>query len=197
MAQAEVDRGVWNELWPELLIRCLLTRGQYEEAYTVYEQGLRRYADRIAYRLLGDTVYRYVNRPQQADEQLAAIFELVQRSPWRYGSSRDQVTLGRYFQRQGEDGRQILELIYDRVRKQNAKYTDVYLATAELALAKHDHALAVEQLKEAAELQPSNPDIFYMQALAWRDDDGEQAGEALSPRLGTESSTCTVTAAAS
>ncbi len=183
LARAEVDRGVWNELWPELLIRCLLNRGQYEEAHAVFEQGLRRYADRIAYRLLGDTVCRFVNRPQQADEQLAAILELVRRSPWRYGSSRDQVTLGRYFQRQGEDGRQILELIYDRVRKQNPTYAEVYIASAELALAKHDHALAIEQLTHAAELQPSNPDIFQMQALAWREEDGKKAAEALQHAL--------------
>jgi tetratricopeptide (TPR) repeat protein len=178
-ASQEVGRGVWNELWPELLIRCLLARGQYEEAQAVYEQGLRRYADRVAYRLLGDTVFRYVNQPQRADEQLDALIQLVRNAPWRYGSSRDQVTLGRFFQRQGEDGRQILELIYDRVRRQNPKYTEVYIATAELALAKHDYALATEQLKVAAELQPSNPDIFYMQALAWREQDGAQATAAL------------------
>jgi tetratricopeptide (TPR) repeat protein len=183
IAQLEVDRGVWNELWPELLIRCLLTRGEYERAHAVYEQGLRRYADRIAYRLLGETVYRYVNRPEQADEQLAAILENVRRAPWRYGSSRDQVTLGRYFQRQGEDGRQILELIYDRVRQQNPNYSEVYIATAELALAKHDYALAAEQLKVAAELQPSNPDIFYLQTLAWREDDAQLASEALEHAL--------------
>jgi tetratricopeptide (TPR) repeat protein len=182
-AQAEVDRGVWNELWPELLIRCHLAQGQYEEALAVYERGLRRYADRIAYRLLGETVYRYANQPRRAEEQLNAVVDLVRRSPWRFGSPRDQVTLGRYFQRQGDDGRQILELIYDRVRKQNPKYVEVYIATAELALAKQDHALASEQLKVAAELQPSNPDIFYMQAQAWRQDDAEQATAALQRAL--------------
>jgi len=179
IARAEVERGVWNELWPELLIRSLLARGQYEQAQQAFETSLRRYSDRIAYRLLGDTVYRYANEPEKADEQLAAIYQLVQRSPWRYGSWRDRVTLGRYFHRQGEDARQILELIYDRVRAQNAQYPEVYIATAELALEKHDYALAAEQLATAAELQPTNPKIFYLTCLAWRERDGEKATAAL------------------
>ena len=37
-AAAEVERGVWNEKWPALLIRCQLTTGDYRQA----EQILRR-----------------------------------------------------------------------------------------------------------------------------------------------------------
>ncbi len=182
-ARLEVRRGVWNELWPAMLIRCLLDTGRYEEAQAEYESSLTRYADRIAYRLLGAEVFRRVNQPDRAERELAEIFALVRRSPWRYGSSRDQVTLGRFFAEQGEDGRQILEMIYDPVREKNPKYPEVYLATAELALEKHDDELAAKQLAMAAELQPSNPQIFYLLARAWQDRDGAKAAAALSQAL--------------
>ena len=31
-AQVEIDRGVWNERWPRLLMRAQLTRGKYAAA---------------------------------------------------------------------------------------------------------------------------------------------------------------------
>jgi tetratricopeptide (TPR) repeat protein len=183
IARQEVARGVWNELWPDLQIRSLLALGRYDEARAVYEASLKRYGDRIGYRLLGAQVYRFVNRAEEAERQLRQFEELVQRSPWRFGSSRDQVILGRYFAMQGEDGRQILELIYDRVRKQNPQYAEVYIAAAELALEKHDHGLAAEQLKAAAELQPYDPYVFYLQAKAHQDQADDQAAAALQKAL--------------
>lgn len=179
IARQEVERGVWNELWPELLIETLLVQGKYEEAVTAYATSLRRYADRIGYRYLGGRVYRMVNDPQQAQRELDEIVPLVRRAPWRFGSARDQVVLGRYFLDEGEDAKQVLEVVYDRVRKQSPRYPEVYLATAELALQKHDHAIAAEQLKIAAELQPSNPHVFYLQARALREQDPAAASASL------------------
>jgi tetratricopeptide (TPR) repeat protein len=179
IAQQEVDRGVWNELWPELLIKALMTQGKYEEAAAAYSNSARRYSDRIGYRYLGAQVHRMVDKPLQANRELAEIVPLVRRAPWRFSSARDQVILGKYFLDEGEDAKQVLEVVYDRVRKQSPRYPDVYLATAELALEKHDHALAAEQLKVAAELQPSNPQVFYLQARAMREQDPSAASASL------------------
>ena len=43
-----------------------------------------------------------------ASKQLEEIYRLVQAAPWRYTSTRDQVTLGRFFAIQGDDAREIL-----------------------------------------------------------------------------------------
>ena len=32
VAATEVERGIWNERWPQLLIDCYLTTGKYNEA---------------------------------------------------------------------------------------------------------------------------------------------------------------------
>ncbi len=183
MSRAEVKRGVWNEQWSEWLIRCLLTLGRYPEAQSEYEAALKRYSNRIGLRLLGHDVYRYVDQSERADRELGQIYELVRSSPWRYGSTRDQITIGRFFVLSGEDSRKILELIYDRAREQNSQQPEVYIAIAELALDKSDSALAVENLQAAAKLSPDNPQIAYLEALAWRDSEPPKTVAALQRAL--------------
>ena len=58
IARAEVERGVWNERWPRLLIRCQLTLGHYADARVTYENALKRYSSSIPLRLLGERVYQ-------------------------------------------------------------------------------------------------------------------------------------------
>ncbi len=172
MASAEVARGVWNERWPELLIRVQLAKGEYQNALRSYEQAVQRYADRLPLKLLGYEVYRKNNQPQRADRELDQIYQLASRSPWRYGDVSEQVALGRFFVLRGEDARQILELVYDKVRKQQPSYPDVYVAAGELALAKQDYAVASEQLEIAARLRPLDPQVHYLlgEALASSDE---------------------------
>ena len=183
IARQEVDRGVWNEQWPYLLIECLMVQGRYAEAATVFENSLERYSNRIALRMKGYEIYRMLGQPEQSKDNLEEVYRLVSQAPWRYSSSRDQVTLGRFFALQGEDAREILDLIYDRVRKRNERYTDVYIATAELALEKHDYKLAAENLDTAAKLEEDNPYIFYLQARAWLPSDDERGNQALGRAL--------------
>ena len=63
----------------------------------------------------------------------------------------DRVALGRFLLVRGADPRQVLELMYDPVRKDSPKFVDVYFATAELALDKFDNALAAQTLRAAPE----------------------------------------------
>lgn len=183
MAQAEVDRGVWNEKWPMLLLRCQLTTGQYEVAVETYRAAAQRFKHSIALRMIGHDVYNYVDEPGKANEQYAAIVQVVQQSPWRFSSSSDRLVLGRFLLKQGEDAREILELSFDRARTSNPKLADVYVATAELALDKHDYQEAAKTLEKAVELQPSNPYGYYLQAKAWRSSDGEKATSAIAQAL--------------
>ena len=183
MARGEVERGVWNEKWPALLLRCQLVTGQYRAAVETYEAATSRFKSSIALRLLGHEVYRNINKTDLAHKQYEDIVKLVQRSPWRYSSSADRITLGRFFLQQGEDAREVLELFYDRARKSNPKLPAVYLATAELALSKHDYAEAARSLQTASELQPKNPEVHLLQARAWQTTDSEKATAAISQAL--------------
>ncbi len=183
VALSEFDRGVWNDRWPQLGIRCLMTTGRYEEARLLYERAKKRFVTSIGIRALGENVLRYTDDASSARKENLEIIAMVNNAPWRYSSSADLITLGRFFVDEGEDARKILELFYDRVKKNNSSYAPTYIASAELALSKYDFQLAAQTLEAAARLQPTNPHVFYLQALAYRDGDRETAVAALDKAL--------------
>ena len=183
VAAAEVERGVWNEKWPALLIRCQLEQGEYAKARETYEVAKARFKNSISLRFLGHNIYNFVNETQLAQEQYGEIVTLVQRAPWRYSSSTDRVVIGRYLLEIGEDAREVLELAFDKAKRSNPRLPDVYIATAELALEKHDYQEAAKSLERAAELQPTNPQVFLLTAQAWQSSDPEKASEAIKQAL--------------
>ena len=183
MAAAEVERGVWNEKWPALLIRCQLTMGDYRQAEQTYIAAKTRFKNSIALRYVGHDVYHFADKSELATEQYTEIVQLVQRSPWRYSSSSDRVVIGRFLLDSGEDAREVLELAFDRAKKSNPKLPDVYIATAELALEKHDYQEAANSLKRAVELQPDNPYVHFLVAKAWASSDPEKTNAAIKQSL--------------
>ena len=113
VAKAEVDRGVWNENWSQLLLRCHLLTGKYEEAVSIYDAAIARFSNSIGLRMIGHEIYNYVGRPAKANQQHEEIVALVDKTPWRYSSSKDRVVLGRFLIAHGEDARDVLKLFYD------------------------------------------------------------------------------------
>ncbi len=176
---AEVARGKWNDRWPTLLIQCQLTTGQYEAAVETYETATDRFKFSIGLRLLGHDVYQCVDKTDFAHRLYQEIVTLALRAPWRYTSAADRVALGRVSLRQGKDAREVLELWYDPARRSNPKLPDVYVATAELALEKHDYQEAAKALETSVQLQPNNPHIYLLQAKAWQTSDSEKATAAI------------------
>ena len=183
VAASEVDRGIWNERWWRLLIQCQLTKGRYEDARRTYEAATTRYATNIQLLLMGRDVYLFNGEPRLANRQIELLLENARRASWRYTSARDLVTLGRCFLLRGEDARRILELFFDRARKLDPNEADSYAATAELALKKHDYALAAQMADQGAKLAPDRPGIAWLQARAWSGGDPEKATAALDRAL--------------
>lgn len=183
LAQAEVDRGVWNEKWPLLLLQCQLATGKYSEAEATYEAARERFGNSIALRMIGHDVYNFVGKTELAGQQFAEIVQLVQRAPWRYSSSSDRVVLGQFLLKSGEDARDVLELAYDRARKSNPRLPAAHVATAELALEKNDFAEAAKSIEQAAELQPNNPHVHFLTARAWESSDPEKVNAAIDKAL--------------
>ncbi|MFN9715143.1 MAG: tetratricopeptide repeat protein [Planctomycetota bacterium] len=72
-AREQVDKKVWNDAWPRLLIESYLTIGEHERALVEYEAAIARFGDSIRLRLLGVQVYRMVNNPAQAGKELDEI----------------------------------------------------------------------------------------------------------------------------
>src|SRR4051812_32432927 len=177
-----IESDPWREGWWVLKIRSELVTGKYAEALQTFEAGQNRHAESIPLRLLGFEALRVNGRQDDAEAALAGIREIAERAPWRYTDATSRVALGRALLQRGGDARQVLELFYDKAKKESPDSAEPYLASGELALEKQDHALAAEAFAEAAKRSPEDPEIYYGLARAF-DNDGDRATAALTKAL--------------
>ncbi len=183
MAKTEVERTVWNEGWPRILVASYLTTGQYEAAVKVYESNIERFTTSIRLRMLGAQAYRMTNNKKQAVAQLNVIPELVQRATWQFSSKAALVALGDFFLAEGEDPKQVLELCYDKAIKEDPKFVEAYVASARLAISKTDDQVALASLRKAVAIEKEEPEIHYLLARAWSNSDSAKAGAAIEQAL--------------
>ncbi len=182
-AQAAIDAGEWLEAWRLLKIDADLACGEYPSALKTLQDALPRYPSSVVLRFAGRRVMQLNNRPEEADQLISEIETLVNQAAWRFSDPAGLVVLGRVLLMRGEDPRRVLEGFYDRARKAQPNYLEAYLATADLALAKHDFALAAEGLENARKLAPSSADIYSRLAQAYAPSDHAKATEFLEKAL--------------
>ena len=103
--------------------------------------------------------------------------------PRRYGEPADRVALGHFLLERGADPRQVLELVYDELRKSSPEFIDTYFASAKLALDKYDNALAAETLRAAPRAAQKDPQYHYLLARAYAPDDPLRTEAALKAAL--------------
>ena len=174
-AAVQVDKGIWNERWPRVLIESQLAQGKYAEAAKRFEEAVKRYPTSLTMRSLGAKAYRFAGKDSNAEVQEAQIFRLLQSGTFRYASRDNLVAAGRFFARRGEDARRILELFYDRVIDSDPEHFEAYIATAELALSKSDFKVAAETLSRAEKVSAQDARTAYMLARAFSPSDTKRA----------------------
>jgi tetratricopeptide (TPR) repeat protein len=183
MAAAEISDFTWGSDWHILKVRAELTQGKYEAALRTAEAGLDQYPASLDLRLLARTALRFNNRSVAGDRLLGEGAQWIANNPEEFRSPADRVALGRVLLERGVDPRQILELIYDPIRKAVPEFGDVYLATAELALDKYDNALAADTLAAAPKSVGDDPQYHFLLARAYDGDEPERAMAAVKAAL--------------
>lgn len=183
LTRTEVEKGIWNDFWSRLLIQSLLTTGKYDDAVKVYESVRTKFASSLPLRILAAEAYRYSGDDATAKTLIGSIPDLVRQAPWRYSDRENMIALGKFLLTQGEDAREVLSNLFEGPLRNDSSYVAAHIAIGELALSKADFQEAVRSLDVAAELQPTNPQIFFMLAQAWASSDAEKADAALSKAL--------------
>jgi tetratricopeptide (TPR) repeat protein len=178
-----IEDSSWDESWRHLKIEAELETGRYADALATLEAALQRFPASIRLRLLGHRVCLFNNRPQRAQNMLDEIEALVSGQRWRYRDSVNAVALGRFLLLRGADARLVLETFYDRVKSEQPDYVETYLATGELALQKHDYAVAAEAFRQAVKLRPADPAGYYGLALSFGRSEPDEAHKALARAL--------------
>ena len=183
LAAAEIDRGSWDEQWPYLKVQAELAEGKYARALETLEAGARLNGRSLRLRYLARSVYLHNGKSERAAAALERLERYVTADPRRYGEPADRVALGHFLLERGADPRQVLELVYDELRKSSPEFVDTYFATAKLALDKYDNALAAETLRAAPRAAQKDPQYHYLLARAYAPDDPLRTEAALKAAL--------------
>ncbi|MEM9368118.1 MAG: tetratricopeptide repeat protein [Planctomycetota bacterium] len=182
-AAEQVERGIWSERWPTLLIRCHLTLGEYESAMAEFDNALKRYPSSIALRWLGMDVLRRNGDEDRAAENEIRLINLLGQVTSRYVSRENLVAAGEFLESKNEDARKVLQLFYDRVLDRDPDFLPAHLATAKLALSKGDYQVAQETLQNAQKLAPASAEIDGLLARAWKTTNPEKSSAFLQAAL--------------
>ncbi|WP_235908380.1 peptidase MA family metallohydrolase [Roseiconus nitratireducens] len=183
IAAEEVERGIWNRRWSELLIQCQLDTGDYSEALATYEAAIDRYPTSLPLRVLGIRVARYNDLPDRVALEKARIERDLQTGRLRYATADTLVAAGRFFSKNGIDARIILKSFYDRVLENDPLNLEALIATAELAVEKGDYKVAADSVQRAKQRGLEDARLDYLLAVALQPTDAEAASQALSAAL--------------
>ena len=179
LAATQVERGVYNEVWPRMLVESYLAVGDYPAALKAYEKAIERFGDSIRLRLLGIRVYKMNNSLLKANEQIAYLDTLLFRLPGKFANRSDLVPIGEFFLARGEDPKEVLKNCFDQAIKSNSQSEvyDAHLATARMAIEKNDDKVASQALAKAVKLDATDPEAFYLLGRSWSSTDPVKSSE--------------------
>ena len=183
MTQEAIDAGEFSETWRLLKMQADLARGQPLIARETLDQALERFNTSVRLRWVGISVCRLSGDEARAAKLLEEIDELVSGAAWRYSDPASRIALGHFYLSRGIDAKQVQDATYSIVKKTQPDLAEAYLAAGQLALDKHDYALAAEELEKALKLDKTDPDIHLGLARSYEPSDSEKSTEHLQAAL--------------
>lgn len=182
-AASAIRENEYNEQFRLLKLRAELELGRYADAAQTLDLALTKFPYSVQLRWLGRDVRRYNGQLEAAQKIEAEIAQLFQQAPWRYSDSANQLIAASYVLTQGTDPRRVLDAIYNPIKKRQPSYAEVFLASGELALDKHDYALAGQDYQQAVKLDEKDARAHFGVARAFAPSDGEKAEAAIRAAL--------------
>lgn len=170
-ATAELEDNRYREGWRTLLVKAHLAVGNYDEAQAALDEALERFPRSIALRWLAHESLSARGDHEGAAQQLRDIDRLAAPSLEYLQSPEILMLLGRAMVKMGIEPKLILDNFYQRCREIDPKYAGGWLASGELALDKHDYALAAQIFENALKEIPEHPDLLHGVARAYAPSD--------------------------
>jgi len=167
LAETALQGRADREEWQLLLSEALLKTGRYPQARTVITNALAQRPGRVRLRWQAREVLQQNGQPGAASEMVEEILQRISAQPGSYREASSLVVFGQAALLKGADPKRVLDRIYNTAMKAEPKLRDVYLASGELALAKHDFALAAKKFQEGLKQLPDDPDLHFGLAQAY------------------------------
>jgi tetratricopeptide (TPR) repeat protein len=177
----EITKGADTAAWWVLKIRSEVARGKFEATGKTIEKARTRFSEDLVLHLLAHEVYRTSGREKKAAVVLAAVQRRIDNRT--ANTPAERIALGRYLLSTGADAKEVLDQFFNVVVKKSPDYLDAHLAVAELALEKHDRALAAETLQKVPKGAQEEPRYHFLLARAFAEDDRARATKAIAEAL--------------
>lgn len=161
--------------WAMVLVEGLLAVGRNTEADTAMREAINRDQRSIRLKWLARDVAFANGRPEEAIQRHQEVTRALRSAAWLYRQPADLVIFGRAWLTDGWDPKEVLEKVFSVAQRLDPKLRDVYLARGELALAKHDFALAAKAYEEGLKVLPEDPDLLVGRARAYDNSNREIA----------------------
>jgi predicted Zn-dependent protease len=158
------ERPRWED-WQVLLTETLLTLGRYPDAQVVISNAVERGYVSLRLCWLAREVFLSNGQTNEAEEMVNRILQAAANG--RVGDAASLVVLARAALLKHADPKLVLDRMLNASRKRDPKSRDVYLAIGELALDKHDFALAAKTFQEGLQQLPDDPDLLQGLARAY------------------------------
>ncbi len=159
------------EEWQLLLSKALLATGQYQKAASAITNAMGEDRWNIRLRWQAREVFLSSGQTDAAAEAAPAIIRMVASHSGDYRDAPSLVVFAQAALLSGADPKRVLDTLLDSAKKADPKLRDVYLASGQLALDKHDFALAAKQFTEGLKQLPDDPDLHYGLAQAYAPSD--------------------------
>ena len=181
--QKEIADGAGGEDRHLLLSKALLTVGRYHEAYKAITNALEQESWSIRLKWQAREVFLVNGQTDAATQIVDDILKRVSGDPSSYRDPAALVIFGQAALLKNADPKRVLDQLFDIAKKRNPKLREVYLAAGNLALEKHDFALAAKKFEEGLKELPDDPDLQCGLARAYESSDSGLAASALEAAL--------------
>jgi tetratricopeptide (TPR) repeat protein len=161
--QGVVERS-WSQEWHVLLVKSLMAMGRYAEAQVAVSNAVQRFPN-PRMRWLAREVLLSNGKKSDADEMVNTLLQSL--GGGRPNDAESLVALGHAVLLKGLDPKLVLERLYNPAKKSDPNSPEVYLAIGDLALEKHDFALAAKTFQEGLKKLPDDPDLLHGLAQAY------------------------------
>ena len=175
--------GVYDEDWGVLHLRALLESGRYDEAAVTLTNVLKKESRSLRVRWAGREVALANGQPAWAAKLMDEVTQLVATRSYAYQDPLDRVAFGRAALVMGADPRRVMDRLFEPARKADPKAPEIYLARGELALEKHDFAVAAKAFQEGIAQVPDDPDLHAGLAKSFANGDADQLRQAIESAL--------------
>jgi tetratricopeptide (TPR) repeat protein len=183
MAEQMVRHRPASEEWQLVLSQALLASGKYPQAYQAITNALEENNRSVRLKWQAREVFLCNGLPEAAAEIPDRIIERVNSQPPAYRDAESLVVYGRAALLKNADPKQVLDTLFDSARRADPTSREPYLASGQLALDKHDFALAAKRFEEGLKQLPDDPDLLCGLAEAYAPSDGSLMADALEKAL--------------